>query len=140
MKTLVSLLLILPLLTFAQDLDKHLWKERLILVIGDSYQNPKLIKQLQEFENSKEQLGKRKLLIYKITPTTFLKELRKNKISKNNNLYKKYNSSKEDFKTILIGLDGEIKMESNEFITAKKIFDRIDQMPMRRQELKTKNK
>ncbi|WP_378176020.1 DUF4174 domain-containing protein [Aquimarina sp. SS2-1] len=133
-------MLILPILSFSQNIDKHQWKDRLLLVIADSDQNAKLIQQLQEFEKNKEQLKERKLIIYQITPTSYREGLGKNEITKSNNLYKKYNSSKKNFKIILIGLDGGIKMESFDFVSSNKVYDKIDQMPMRKQELKTKNK
>ncbi|MFD2564846.1 DUF4174 domain-containing protein [Aquimarina rubra] len=140
MKTLLFLLTILPFLSFSQNINKHQWKDRLLLVISDSYQNSKFIKQLQEFEKHKELLKERKLIIYQITPSSYREGLGKNESTKSNSFYKKHNSSKKDFKIILIGLDGGIKMESFDFVSANKIFNQIDQMPMRIQELKTKNK
>ena len=54
-------------------------------------------------------------------------------------LYKKYNTTKNPFKIILIGLDGTIKLEENQVIAPSNIFNKIDQMPMRKQELKDEN-
>ena len=40
---------------------------------------------------------------------------------------------------MLIGLDGGCKLESNKVVSATQIFDQIDQMPMRQQELRNQN-
>jgi len=139
MKKLLFFVLLLPTISFSQDLDKHLWKDRLILVLADSYENPKFTKQLREFNTNTDDLQERKLIVYQITPTSYQKGIKKSNTIKNNTLYTRYNSSNEDFKIILIGLDGGIKLESNKVISSSQIFDQIDQMPMRKQELRTKN-
>ncbi|AXT55771.1 DUF4174 domain-containing protein [Aquimarina sp. AD1] len=139
MKNIVFLLLLLPILSFSQDLDKHRWEDRLILVLADSYKNPKLVKQLKEFKNKSKSLEERKLIVYQITPTSYQTGIDKNTSTKSNAVYKEYNPSNEDFKIILIGLDGGIKLKSNKVLLSTQIFDQIDQMPMRRQELRIKN-
>ncbi|MBQ4805408.1 DUF4174 domain-containing protein [Aquimarina sp. MMG015] len=139
MKTFVFLLTLLPILSFSQDLDKHRWEDRLILVLSDSYKNPKLVKQLKEFKNKSKNLQDRKLIVYQITPNSYQTGIDKNTSTKSNAVYKGYNPSNEDFKIILIGLDGGIKLKSNKVLLSTQIFDQIDQMPMRRQELRIKN-
>ncbi|WP_405206015.1 DUF4174 domain-containing protein [Aquimarina sp. LLG6339-5] len=139
MKIVVFLLTLLPILSFSQDLDKHRWEDRLILVLADSYKNPKLVKQLEEFKNKSKSLEDRKLLVYQITPTSYQTGIHKNTLTKSSAFYKKYNASNEDFKIILIGLDGGMKLKSNKVLLSTQIFDQIDQMPMRRQELRIKN-
>lgn len=139
MKRFLSFLLLLPLLTYAQDLTEHRWQDRLIIISADSYQHPKLIQQLKEFQNKTTELADRKLIIYQITPTSYIKGIENNQPTKNSTLYKKYNSTNKTFKVILIGLDGGLKLQSHKVVPAAQIFDQIDQMPMRQQELKLKN-
>ncbi|WP_108802595.1 DUF4174 domain-containing protein [Aquimarina sp. Aq107] len=139
MKNLVFLLLLLPIVSFSQDLNKHRWEDRLILIIADSYKNPKLVKQLKEFKNKSKNLQDRKLIVYQITPTSYQTGIDKNTSTKSSASYKKYNASNEDFKIILLGLDGGTKLKSNKVLSSVQIFDQIDQMPMRRQELRIKN-
>ncbi|WP_170837157.1 DUF4174 domain-containing protein [Aquimarina amphilecti] len=129
----------LPIVSFSQDLDKHRWEDRLILVLADSYKNPKLVKQLKQFKNKSKSLEDRKLIVYQITPNSYQTGIDKNTSTKSNAVYKVYNPSNEDFKIILIGLDGSIKLKSNKVLLSTQIFDQIDQMPMRRQELRIKN-
>lgn len=139
MKPLLFFLMILPIVSFSQDLEEHRWKDRLILILADSYKNSGLTKQLREFSTKTDALQERKLILYRILPASYQKGIKKSDAIKNNTLFKRYNSLNEDFKIILIGLDGGIKLESNKVISSSQIFDQIDQMPMRRHELRTKN-
>ncbi|WP_299189849.1 DUF4174 domain-containing protein [uncultured Aquimarina sp.] len=139
MKNWLFFLMILPIVSFSQDLNKHQWEDRLILIIADSYKNPKLVKQLKEFKNKSKYLQDRKLIVYQITPTSYQTGIDKNTSTKSNAVYKEYNPSNEDFKIILLGLDGGTKLKSNKVLSSAQIFDQIDQMPMRRQELRIKN-
>ncbi|MGY3795667.1 DUF4174 domain-containing protein [Aquimarina sp. 433] len=139
MKSVILSLLFIPLISYTQDLTEHRWQDRLIIISADSYQHPKLLEQVKEFQNKTEELADRKLIIYQITPTSYIKGIENNQPTKNSTLYKKYNTTNKTFKVILIGLDGGSKSKSNKVVSAAQIFDQIDQMPMRRQEIKLKN-
>ena len=45
-------LLFIPLMSYTQYLDKHQWKDRLLLAISDSYENIALQKQLTLFKDA----------------------------------------------------------------------------------------
>ncbi|GAA0733656.1 hypothetical protein GCM10009430_48010 [Aquimarina litoralis] len=139
MKSVILFLLFIPRLSYTQDLTEHRWQDRLIIISADSYQHPKLLEQVNEFQNKTKELADRKLIIYQITPTSYIKGIENNQPTRDNTLYKKYNSSQESFKFMLIGLDGGRRLQSNKVISAAQIFDQIDQMPMRRQELRNQN-
>ena len=48
-------------------------------------------------------------------------------------------NDKEDFEVILIGLDGGIKLQQTEVLKKEALFNIVDAMPMRRNELNRKN-
>ena len=52
---------------------------------------------------------------------------------------RRYKAEKSDFRVILIGLDGGEKLEQTEVLSAEKLFNTIDSMPMRQAEIR-KNK
>ena len=55
----------------------------------------------------------------------------------NTAVWKKWNvNQSEDFTFILIGRDGGEKYRSDEFVSNKELFGKIDAMPMRRSEVK----
>ncbi|RZS90553.1 DUF4174 domain-containing protein [Aquimarina brevivitae] len=138
MKSFV-LLLFIPLMSYTQLLDKHQWKDRLLLVIADSYESTTLQQQITSFKDSQNALKERKLVVYQITPSDFKKGLLHTKRIKGNPLYQQYNNEQSEFKLILIGLDGDVKATYFNPTPPKTIYNLIDQMPMRRQELKRKN-
>ncbi|MEO1019351.1 MAG: DUF4174 domain-containing protein, partial [Pseudomonadota bacterium] len=44
-----------------------------------------------------------------------------------------------DFRVLLIGKDGGVKLRSNEWVSAHEVFALIDTMPMRRREMQGQN-
>ena len=101
---------------FGQDLGKHLWKDRLIIIQAPDLSNPNYKKQCAEFIGAEEGMTERKLVIYE-------------QMNPNN-----------PFKISLIGLDGGIKLVQTEVLKKEELFGVIDAMPMRMQEMKHKAK
>ena len=130
------ILLFIPLMSYTQHLDKHQWKDRLLLVIFDSYENTALQKQLTLFKDTEKELIERKLLIYQITPSDYKEGLQSSKPLKGSSLYQQYNPEKKEFKLILIGLDGGVKETYFSPTPPAEIYGVIDQMPMRQQEIR----
>ena len=122
----------------AQDLSKHQWKERLVLVIAKNKDNKNFQKQLAELQNHQNGLKDRKLVIYRILPKKYSIGFREENRNNSNELYQNYKDEERDFSVILIGLDGGEKLIQNEMLSAEKLFNTIDSMPMR-QSVKTDN-
>ncbi len=51
-------------------------------------------------------------------------------------LFKKYKTAPDNFTFILIGKDGGIKLRANQPISKEKLYRTVDDMPMRRSEMK----
>ena len=132
------ILLFIPLMSYTQHLDKHQWKDRLLLVIVDSYESKSLQKQLALFKDTEKELAERKLVVYQTTPFDYKEGMQSSKSLKGSSLYQQYNQQKKDFKLILIGLDGGVKESYFNPTPPAEIYDIIDQMPMRQQELRNK--
>jgi len=121
----------------AQSLEKHLWQDRIILLFAHDFQSSDLQKQLNLFEKELDGLKERKLVVYQITPSGIKKD--GNNLFENNlklQLTKTYQSKNNTFTFILIGLDGGKKMRSTKVVSSKDLFGKIDQMPMRKWEIK----
>ncbi|MCW8850661.1 MAG: DUF4174 domain-containing protein [Melioribacteraceae bacterium] len=123
--------------TIAQDFSKHKWENRLVIIFTQDSNDSLYQKQLKELTNSKEDLLERRILVYHILPDIY-------KIGLNTeNEWKDHTNFKVKdipFEISLIGLDGGLKLSQTEILTAEKLFGIIDQMPMRRIEIKNKNK
>ena len=139
MKTLFFIIAFVPIMICAQDLKSHQWKDRILLLFADSYDYAELLKQIEDLSKKDKDLKERKLEVYQITSSSYVRGLEKATIIRSVTLYNRFNRDKKPFKVILIGLDGGVKKKTTSFINATEIFDTIDQMPMRQQELRSKN-
>ena len=103
----------LPMLSVksdAQELAQYQWQRRVILLCGDhnsdTYQNQLNILSAEELE---AELADRKLILIKDSEE----------------------HCGDDFKIMLYGLDGGVKLSSSTAVKAIEIFELIDSMPMR---------
>lgn len=121
----------------AQELEKHQWKNRIVLILSNDKESELVKSQLKEFDGKSAGLKERKLIIYQVLPNSYriLNSGNKEWIS-GSELYQKYNTKSYDFRVVLIGLDGEEKLQQDEVLTTEKLFSVIDSMPMRRAEIR----
>ena len=119
----------------AQDLSKHQWKDRLVLIIAEE-KNEKFQQQITELKKHQQGLKERKLVIYQILPTKYSTGFEEENWQQSSELYHKYKAEKSGFRVILIGLDAGEKLDQTEILSAEKLFNTIDSMPMRRAEMR----
>lgn len=128
-----------------QNLDQHLWKNRVIIIKSNHPESSILQKQVAELTQFNEEMGERKLVLYQITQDQY-KYINFQNITTQNSWHNLKNSRLQkltksgDFKVQLIGLDGGIKLEQAAILTAQELFNLIDSMPMRKAEISKLNK
>ena len=138
-RTFILLLMILITGSLnSQDLKRHKWENRLVLILTDNSRDVKYLNQVIEFKNNKDGIKERKILVYHITPEKYKMGLSGEEWQKLETGYKRYKKTDAQPEIILIGLDGGIKLRATEFISSQKLFATIDVMPMRMQEIKRK--
>ena len=103
------------------ELNQYLWKNRIILTFADDEDHPDLIKLKVEMKENNCEILNRDLLHFHFSND-----------GKTENLTTKNDRS---FRILLIGKDGEIKYESNRFVSLIQLFELIDSMPMRQDEI-----
>ena len=101
----------------------YLWKNRILLINIDEYEKTK-----QDFIKKECQIINRKLKIFIKKKKSFVDIRDSNK--------KFFLDSKFKFKVLLIGIDGEIKYQSDELEDLTKYFSFIDNMSVRQTEIK----
>jgi len=126
-----------------QNLEKHTWNNRILFVKTydstlDIYQE-----QIKEFENSPDELKVRKFVLYKIVKDDFEMVSFENPefVESGKIAGKAIGTSLDErtnFQVILIGLDGGIKLRQSAILRKEELFDIVDAMPMRRNELSKK--
>ena len=127
----------------AQNLEKHSWKNRILLVKASDTTSEIYQEQIKEFENAPEEMRVRKFVLYKMVGETYdmvnFEEPALNDSGKvNGKPIGKSLNDKENFEVILIGLDGGIKLQQTKLLTKEALFNIVDAMPMRRSELNKK--
>jgi len=103
------------------ELNQYLWKNRIILTFADDEDHPDLIKLKVEMKENKCEILNRDLLHFHF-----------NNDGKTGNLTTK---SDRSFRILLLGKDGGIKYESKRSVSLIHLFELIDPMPMRQDEM-----
>lgn len=135
------LLLLFMNTTQSQDLSKHHWEDRLILLLTEDLENEDFNNQLQELEMGLKQLEDRKVVVYQVYQHQMKVGFAEGaQWTTATNLYKKYDEKDSPFEFYLIGLDGKIKLKDYNCVSLDKILDLIDSMPMRKEKLRSKSK
>ena len=138
-KLLIVLTLLISNMVAGQDLTKHQWTNRLILVMTQDTTEQIFQNQLAEFNGKDGQLTERKLLIYQVTPTHHrLMPSNMTKWESPSSIFSSYKETTEPFEIILSGLDGGVKFRSTTLTKLDTLFSLIDSMPMRRAEMRRK--
>ena len=118
-------------------LGNYKWKNRLILLFAEGTNSPVLDAQLNELIQDETGINERDIKIFVVQSSSVTdpqgqvyydaqpEVLRRN--------FRIHNG---DFRIILIGKDGGPKMMQRRFVNNSEIFDLIDSMPMRQQEMR----
>ena len=139
---IVSCLGFLSQSAFCQELNMtdYEWKNRLVLVIAEDHKNEKYLQQIKELTDHKPGLYERKLLIIEVQKDKYKVRDDKNEWMLSKRPYGQYSNPSSAFQVLLIGLDGGIKERRSDTISAEELFQKIDAMPMRLSELRSKKK
>ncbi len=116
----------------AQGLVNYQWENRLLLIIGDDPSGDLVLAQYTErtVENKE-----RKLIPLVVQPDGYF-NTQTSEFIFDPGVFTAYGSN-ESFTIVLIGLDGGVKAKFNNAVSIDDIYALIDQMPMRKQELKS---
>ena len=130
---------------FSQNINDHRWQNRVLIIQTSSDTSQLYQQQFKEFKNAENAFIDRKLVIYEIVGNKVRMTDYKN--DKSNRSWKVASKSVNakfmdnvTFKITLIGLDGGIKLDQTEVLKKNELFQIIDAMPMRRFEIKAKQK
>ena len=119
----------------AQSLEKHRWQHRVLLVYTQTEQDDPLHKQLRSLRWNREGMTERKLIVYQVFPSGYKRDVMEKRPMKEYDEQCSFPNSNKRFEVVLIGLDGTVKERWPYWVQADALFEVIDQMPMRRQEL-----
>jgi hypothetical protein len=137
MRIIVILMTILSLNTMqSQQLEKHQWKNRVLLIISDNETSDNYENQILKLEAAQDGLIERKVLVYNILPNKYKVSNSSNNWIASSVLFNTFMDTNDGFTVILIGLDGTVKLKKEGVLATKTLFDLIDSMPMRQAEMR----
>ena len=123
------------------DLDSLRWKNRVFVLFSPSESDPLFQLQKQGLASSAQAVLDRELMILEITEQGQSRagnQLLSEKAVQD--IRKRFGLQTGTFQVLLIGKDGGVKLRSSEPVSTKDLFGLIDSMPMRRQEMESKQK
>lgn len=120
------------------SLDTHKWKNRLLLVFAPSEASAVYKQQMQLLVEQKAGLDDRDLLVVKLlaTGTSYLDSQPIDEMTAAQ-FRSQFNVGPEEFRVILLGKDGTQKRRDDNPVEPAVIFNQIDAMPMRQQEMRS---
>lgn len=130
-----------------QNLQKHKWENRILIVKTSDINSDKYVEQIKELENSDAGMRDRKFVLYKIYGDQYkMTDFQNNKLNNSGTVASQYFgkilNDNYEFEIILIGLDGGVKLQQTEILTKQELYETVDSMQMRSSEIKrnrTKN-
>ena len=134
----VNYFLLFLFMNFSQmnPVNVHLWKERVLIVTASSSTNVGYKRQEQLLTQKKRGMKERDLVIYRLYTDHWLDPKNQPmKMREAKAIYDVYDIDPNTFSVLLIGKDGRIKMRKDDIISTREIFQLIDSMPMRQQEM-----
>jgi hypothetical protein len=132
----MALMTFVPRDATSMDLKQFQWKHRLLLIFAMDENDPPFKKLQDEIIAQKAEVENRDLLVFEFFErglsrmnTTPLDSVEVHSIRKH------YEIPQSAFKVILIGKDGGVKLKQDDTVSLEVIFERIDAMPMRKNEI-----
>ncbi|MEH2271655.1 MAG: DUF4174 domain-containing protein [Nostoc sp.] len=118
------------------NLSSQKWKNRVLLVFAPSVDNYTYQQQMQLLQQHNSGFADRDLVLIQVLATdesyANRQPIDESSAAK---LRERFGVDKENFRVILVGKDGGIKRSDTTPVQAKAIFEEIDAMPMRQQEI-----
>ena len=127
--------------TVAFDFNAYRWKNRLLLVFAPSANTPAYQKQMQLFQTQQAGFKERDLLLVELlTEGTSHAERQAIDQADVAKMRSRFKVAPQDFRVILVGKDGTAKRRDSNPVQPRVIFNEIDAMPMRQQEMRQRSR
>ena len=121
-------------------LDRYRWKRRLVLVFAPVKPHPSLVVQRKWLKEAADGLAERDMTVVEVVQDWVYVNGQPTIELNAKALRQEFNASIIEFSVVLIGKDGGEKLRRDEPQTAARLFDVVDAMPMRRHEMRQREK
>ncbi|MHA6246430.1 DUF4174 domain-containing protein [Pontibacter sp. CAU 1760] len=123
------------------DLKAYKWKRRPLLLFTPARDHPAYVRQQALLRSVNDGLQDRDMVLIELVgpQEVYLDGVRQKK-QQSKALRNRFQISADDFAVVLVGKDGTRKLQRSSPVPIEDIFGLIDQMPMRRQEMRGQDK
>jgi hypothetical protein len=137
---LISLTVWTPRETLSMDLTQFQWKNRLLLIFAQDGNHP-LFQDLQsQILAQKAEVDDRDLIVFEV-PAQGPARMNTNTLDRKeaDSIRNHFAIPSDEYSLILVGKDGGIKLKRKDQVDLKEVFELIDSMPMRQNEMRQKS-
>lgn len=122
------------------NLSSQKWQNRVLLVFAPSVDNHSYQQQMQLLQQHQNGFTGRDLVLVQVLADESYANGQLIDESSAANLRSRFGVDKENFRVILVGKDGGVKRQDDRPVKATAIFEQIDAMPMRQQEMQQRGR
>ena len=122
----------------AQPLKRYTWKNRPLIIFSPSQTSPELERQRLIIQDDIVGFRDRDMVVLEIVGETVQNRLGVRANASAAAFRQYYKVNRQQFRVFLIGKDGGIKLRSASAIRANRLFNLIDAMPMRKNEMRNR--
>ena len=136
---LMAFSLYVPKDALSMDLDQFKWKNRLLFLFASDGGNPVFQKFQNEIKLQTTEVEDRDLVVFEVLekgPSRMNRTQLDRQVA--DSIRNRFNAPRHKFTLILIGKDGGTKMKRHAQTRLKEVFELIDSMPMRKNEMRQK--
>jgi hypothetical protein len=123
----------------AQAMEVYRAKKRPLLVFAPSDQHPGLTRQRNIINGNRSQFIERDVVVVYVIANSLAHDLGAPQALNASALRQRYKVSEGQFRVILIGKDGAIKLDQSTPLASTTLTAEIDRMPMRREEARRRD-
>jgi hypothetical protein len=130
-----------PATTMDVDITHLQWKKRLLLVFAADNAQSNFQGLANEISSRQADVDDRDLVVFEILESG-TSRMNRSRIEpqKAASIRKQFGIEPDEFTVILVGKDGGIKLKRNDQVRLEEIFQLIDSMPMRQDEIRQKDR
>ena len=119
------------------DLEKYKWKKRPLLLFSPSGTDPDYLRQKENIQADAQGLRERDMVVVELVgPDRVYIDGALQRRRRSRTLRERFQVPPESFAVLLVGKDGTAKSRSAKPVEMRALFGLIDEMPMRRQEMR----
>ena len=119
----------------AQLMPELIWEKRVLVVFSPADDHVEYRRQRDLFDAVEGGLRERDMTIVEAFADSRLAIDGKTQASAGRSFYDRFGVDRREFRVVLVGKDGSVKLERNHAVDSTDLFALIDSMPMRRYEM-----